>query len=236
MLWLTRCTRGAVAAVALSAFALAFFNVMALAVANGIPPDRAWLVPIIVEGTMVALALTRLEAEINGRKTHWHTAFVALFVLVAIALNVAHSGHEMSWGMFIAGLQPVSLLVAFEALMYQLRHQIADDQQAVVNPLQTRLIRAVRRVACLRRQVGQLQATINQQQTTVTDLQAQNAQLFEANKELQQLGKRWQAIGKEAQTIIMLNAGEINEQEAVEQAGLDVRTIRTWSGRLNGVN
>lgn len=235
MKYLSPLTSLAVLLVALSAFTLAFFNVMGLAIENGIEPSRAWLVPIIIEGAIVALALTRLEAEINGRKTHWQTVLIVTFVAVAIALNIAHSNGE-GWGMFIAGLQPVSLLVAFEAFMYQLRHRIARQQQTAVSPWRGR----AKALIVIARQLQQChidaQAESRQLQTSVKDLQAQNNKLFEANKNLQQLNKRWQAIGNEAQTIIRLNAGEINEQQAVDMSGLDVRTVRTWSGRLNGVS
>lgn len=228
-------TSGAVLIVAVGAFVLAFFNVEGLAIDNGVPAGRAWLVPVIVEGAMIALALTRLEAEINRQDTRLLTVLVGAAVALSIALNWAHSNMQL-WGVVIAVIQPVSLLVAFESFMYQLRHRIARKQQTAVNPLQARLIRAVRRVACLRQRTSKLQEQIKAQQTTITDLQTQSSKLFEANKQLQLLNKRWQAVGKEAQTIIMLNAGEINEAQAIDETQWDIRTVRTWSDKLNGVS
>lgn len=234
MKYLSWFTSLAVLMVAAGAFVLAFFNVEGLAVDNGIPASRAWLVPVIVEGAMIALALTRLEAELNRQDTRLLTWLVAAAVALSIALNVAHSNMRL-WGIVIAVIQPVSLLVAFESFMYQLRNRIARQQQPAANPWRERRDRAVRYVARVRQYVAELQEQNKQLQASNNNLQEQNRHLLDANKELETLRKRWQAVGNEAQTIIMYNAGEINEDQAVNQTGFDPRTVKSWAAKMNGV-
>jgi hypothetical protein len=235
MKYLSWGTSGVVLIVAAAAFILAFHNIRALAIANGVPEDLAWLVPIMVDGVMMALAFTRLEAVVNRQKTGWLVILIGAAALLSVALNWAHAGRQ-TWAIVIAVIQPILLLTAFETLMYQLGHRIAKSQQATDNPWRARARWLIDYARGQQTAVTDLQGQINGLQTAVTDLQAQNTKLFEANKQIQTLNKRWQAIGKEAQPIVMLNAGEITEQQAVDMSGLDVRTVRTWAGRINGVS
>lgn len=234
MKYLSWFTSAAVLIVAAAAFVLAFFNVEGLAIDNGVPVARAWLVPVIVEGAMLALAFTRLEAEVNRRDTRLLTWLIGAAVVLSVALNWAHSNMEL-WGIVIAVIQPVSLLVAFEAFMYQLRYRIAARQQSAVNPWRIRARKLIDYARCLQKNMSALQDEAGRLQTAVNDLQGQNTKLLESNKQLQLLNKRWQALGIEAQAIVRLNAGEINETQAVDATGWDVRTVRAWSEKLNGV-
>jgi FtsZ-binding cell division protein ZapB len=138
------------------------------------------------------------------------------------------------WGVVIAVIQPVSLLVAFESFMYQLRHRIAKSQQTAVNPWRIRAKVLIAYARCQQTAVKDLQGQNNDLQTAVKDLQTQNNKLFEANKELQTFSRRWQSIGNERQIVIRFNAGEISEQQAADMTGRDIRTIRTWSEQMNG--
>lgn len=240
MKYLSWFTSFSVLIVAIAAFWLAFWNVSGLAADNGLSPGLAKLVPIIVEGTMLALAFTRLEAEVNGRKTGYQVAGIVAFVVLAIGLNIAHS-NQTTIGMIIAGLQPVSLLVAFEAFMYQLRHRIADSQQTAVNPLQALLDAAQTSLTELQMANSHLQTSITdmqaengRMQAALNEAQATNARLFESSKQLQIANRQLQALGKDGRLIVAAIAGEITVQQAVERTGWDTRTVGAYMSRLNG--
>lgn len=233
MKYLSWFTSGAVLIVAIAAFVLAFFNVEGLAIDNGVPASRAWLVPVIVEGAMLALAFTRLEAELNRQDTRLLTLLIGAAVALSIALNWAHSNMQL-WGVVIAVIQPFSLLIAFESFMYQLRHRIARPQTAV-NPWRIRARWLIGHARHLQANVELLQTGNNDLQTAVKDLQAQNTKLFESNKQLQMLNKRWQELGENGQIIVMAAAKEITKEQATKQTGWDARTVNAYVERLNGV-
>lgn len=110
--------------VAVAAFYLAFHNVMALATeAANIPQERAWVVPVIVEGAMLALAIARLYYILNNQSTKIVNIGIGVFIIIAIVLNVGHS-HDGFWAILIAALQPVSLIVAFETALHLLQHEM----------------------------------------------------------------------------------------------------------------
>lgn len=235
MKYLSYFTSGAVLIVAIGAFVLAFFNVEGLAIENGVPANRAWLVPVIVEGAMIALALTRLEAEINRQDTRLLTWLVGAAVALSIALNWAHSNMQL-WGVVIAVIQPVSLLVAFESFMYQLRYRIASRQQAAVNPWRIRARWLITHARCLQKRAAMLQEENKNLQTAIREMQQEAASLQGIIREQQAIGKRWQKLGKDGQTIVMAAAKEISREQATERTGWDARTVNAYVDRLNGVS
>ncbi|MCP5016885.1 MAG: DUF2637 domain-containing protein [Ketobacter sp.] len=109
--------------VTISAFRLAFYNVQSLAIENGVPDQLAWLVPLIVEGSMVALAMARLVTILRQQRATLINWVMGIYIVVAIALNVGHTDLT-GWAVFIATLQPVSLIVAFETALHLLQHEM----------------------------------------------------------------------------------------------------------------
>lgn len=233
MKYLSWFTSGAVLVVAIGAFVLAFFNVEGLAIANDVPASRAWLVPVIVEGAMIALALTRLEAEINRQDTRLLTWLVGAAVALSIALNVAHSNMEL-WGIVIAVIQPVSLLIAFESFMYQLRHRIARGQQTAVNPWRIRAKWLISYARRLQRSAASLQKERDSLRQLAKDLEAKNSQLHDRLKDQQVSIKYWRGLGRDGQIIVRAIAGEITREQAIEQTGWDARTVAAYIDRMNG--
>lgn len=116
-----RTTTAAVALVALVAAAVSYAHMRDLAEQAG-EQWRAWLVPLAVDGLLVAAAMSMLVSRRRGDTPSALAWFsLVLGIAASLAANVAAAAPTVS-GRLVAAWPPVALALAFELLMQQTLH------------------------------------------------------------------------------------------------------------------
>ncbi|ACL42368.1 putative Trp operon repressor (plasmid) [Pseudarthrobacter chlorophenolicus A6] len=113
-----------VGVLALASFTLSFLGLIQAAAWAGIPEYLRWLVPIVVDSTILVYAVAASVQRARGESTTLSWMAVAFFTLVSVLANGAHvlapSGvardldSTVIFGAFLAAIMPVSLFFATE--------------------------------------------------------------------------------------------------------------------------
>jgi hypothetical protein len=115
---------GLVAVLAVASFTLSFLGLIQAAAWAGIPEQLRWLVPIVVDATILVYAVAASVQRARGESTTLSWVAVGFFTAVSVAANAAHvlapggvfapvNGTVM-FGAFLAAIMPVSLFFATE--------------------------------------------------------------------------------------------------------------------------
>jgi hypothetical protein len=100
---------------------------------------RSYLIPISIDGLIVASALTCLTRQRAGLKNSYlaWTAFGS-GALISVLANIADARRE-PWAIFLASSAPIVLAWAFEMLLMQLRaeRQVTDGVHSTSAPTET---------------------------------------------------------------------------------------------------
>lgn len=111
-------TIGAVGTVALVAAAVSYAHMRNLAAEAG-EQWRAWLLPLAVDGLLVAAAMSMLAAWLVGRRPSplaWFSLWLG--IAASLAANVAAAEPTLT-GRLVAAWPPLALALSFELLMQQ---------------------------------------------------------------------------------------------------------------------
>ena len=114
-------TIGAVGTVALVAAAVSYAHMRSLASEAG-EQWRAWLLPLAVDGLLVAAAMSMLAAWLVGRRPSslaWFSLWLG--IAASLAANVAAAEPTLT-GRLVAAWPPLALALSFELLMQQHQH------------------------------------------------------------------------------------------------------------------
>nr|WP_052477720.1 DUF2637 domain-containing protein [Kibdelosporangium sp. MJ126-NF4]CEL13511.1 SpdA protein [Kibdelosporangium sp. MJ126-NF4]CTQ99196.1 SpdA protein [Kibdelosporangium sp. MJ126-NF4] len=126
-------TVAAVSVVAAVAAVVSFMHMYELATRAG-EEWRAWLIPLAIDGLVVAASMTMVVRRRTGRKASW-LAWVSMILGIAasLAANIAAAEPTLI-GRAVAAWPPIALLLAYELLMDQLGTKHATPQP--VHPYQ----------------------------------------------------------------------------------------------------
>lgn len=114
-----RVTTVAVLAVALVAAAASYEHMRLLAATAG-EGWRAWLLPVSVDGLVVAASMSLLVRKRAGQPAGLAWSALVLGLVASLAANVA-AAEPTPVGRLVAAWPPVALLLAYELLMQQVR-------------------------------------------------------------------------------------------------------------------
>jgi hypothetical protein len=114
-----------VVALAIGAFALSFEALRDLAAKHGVAPEKAWLWPSILDGSIIVFSLAALRSQIFGRRANYEMALVFGATAASCAFNIIHAPEDMV-SRFMAVVPPFCLFLAFEVLIRQLRSDNED--------------------------------------------------------------------------------------------------------------
>lgn len=120
-LWIDRATVGAVLAVAAIAAIVSYRHMRAVALAHGEDPLNAAVIPLSVDGLIVAASMSMLRASRRGRRPP-ALAYALLVVASAasLAANVIHAEPDVT-ARVIAAWPSFALIGAYELLMRMIR-------------------------------------------------------------------------------------------------------------------
>jgi hypothetical protein len=117
-----RITAVLVGLLGIASFALSFEALRDLAVRTGaLPPQSAWLFPILVDGAAIIFSLSAFRASVVGAESdrRWHFSLVVAISLCSVGFNIAHAEKGVVPSA-IAAAPPILLFFAFESFLRQL--------------------------------------------------------------------------------------------------------------------
>jgi hypothetical protein len=123
---LNRGTTCGVIALAVAGFAMSYQALHSLAVEQGVPVTLAWMWPLVVDGFIVVASLSVVRAVADNRRARYPWSLVLTFSTISITFNVVHAAPTVV-ARFVAAIPPTALVLSFELLMRQLRHQLNSN-------------------------------------------------------------------------------------------------------------
>ncbi|WP_433224455.1 DUF2637 domain-containing protein [Microtetraspora malaysiensis] len=125
-------TTAVVAILAAVAAVISYRHIYEVATAYGEEGWTAHLVPITIDGLIIAASLTFLDAAFSGRRPGW-LSWVALTVGIALTLaaNVLHGWAFGVIGAVTAALPAITLTISFELLMGLIRKAARSTVETV---------------------------------------------------------------------------------------------------------
>lgn len=108
-------------AVALASFALSFASLRDAALWGRVPESLAFLVPVVIDASVLVYGLVALVLRARGRSSAWAWTLMFGFTVVSIGANAAHAydvGPELRTivGVVLVALAPLSVLTSTHAL------------------------------------------------------------------------------------------------------------------------
>jgi hypothetical protein len=108
-------------AVALASFALSFASLRDAALWGRVPEGLAFLVPVVIDASVLVYGLVALVLRARGRSSAWAWTLMFFFTVVSIGANAAHAydvGPELRTivGVVLVALAPLSVLTSTHAL------------------------------------------------------------------------------------------------------------------------
>lgn len=111
-----------VAVLAVASFSLSFLGLLQAAAWAGIPEGLRWLVPVVVDSTILVYAVAATVQRARGENTLLSWVAVGFFTTVSVAANASHviapggtpqaMTPAVMFGALLAGIMPVSLFFA----------------------------------------------------------------------------------------------------------------------------
>jgi flagellar biosynthesis regulator FlaF len=191
------------AAVALGAFTLSFDVLRKEAIGNGVNAQLAFLVPLIIDGGLIAVSFFIVVNSIAGRKWLAMTGYGVMlsFVVLSVILNRFHAveGSQLSIVYMVA--PPIILAITTFIFDRMIESAFNDYEQA--DKLQT----------AYRSLVESNKQTID----TLRQLEAAYTQLKESYTELASYRPLMQVINPDVMLALQARAGLISMDEFVAQ-------------------
>lgn len=250
---------GLVGAIAIIAFILSFDAIMHLAISVGVNERLAWMVPLIVDGSMTVFSVSVMRSTLAGEETWQGWLLIIAFTAVSIWFNVEHSNGSL-FGMIIAALAPIALFTTFETLMKQIRSTVQGGINALAKHWQARAVLLMGIAKHWRQRANDLTAALNDAKSQIDGLlarvdnlqdKANEAQALKAEngrmqkdidrltrelERLQNVSEAWQHMNEKAKAAAMYNAGQFGTlEDAASMAKVSPSTVSRIAGQLNGV-
>ncbi|GHH69508.1 DUF2637 domain-containing protein [Promicromonospora soli] len=108
-------------AVALASFALSFASLRDAALWGRVPEALAFLVPVVIDASVLVYGLVALVLRARGRSSVWAWTLMFFFTVVSIGANAAHAYDvpqevKVLVGVVLVALAPLSVLTSTHAL------------------------------------------------------------------------------------------------------------------------
>lgn len=193
--------------------------------------EGVWKVTAVFT-TLMAFALQWIFYSQPGESeilVWWQVILFASIVPVGLAIMAWHHQRQeqeqiTDWQKLIAEAQQRAEQMQQEA---EAEHVLADQMQ------QKAEIES-ERAAAMQAQLAEVQAEVAQMQNQLEQVQAEANRWQAQVDEMQTIGKAWQALNPEMQTLALFNAQMLTAQDAAEQLGVHVTTVRRKAKQLNG--
>ncbi|WP_129782872.1 DUF2637 domain-containing protein [Promicromonospora panici] len=123
-------------AVALASFALSFSSLRDAALWGRVPESLAFLVPVVIDASVLVYGLVALVLRARGRSSAWAWFLMFGFTVVSIGANAAHAydvgpAVKVLVGVVLVALAPLSVLTSTHALASLV---VADNRAPAAAP------------------------------------------------------------------------------------------------------
>lgn len=123
---LNRGTTSGVLGLAVAGFTMSYDALHSLALTQGVPAALAWMWPLVVDGFIVIASLSVVRAVADSRHAAYPWLLVLTFSATSVTFNIVHAAPT-AVARFVAAIPPTALVLSFELLMRQLRHQLKTN-------------------------------------------------------------------------------------------------------------
>jgi len=120
---LNRGTTSGVLGLAVAGFTMSYDALHSLALTQGVPATLAWMWPLVVDGFIIIASLSVVRAVADSRHAAYPWLLVLTFSAISVTFNIVHAAPT-AIARFVAAIPPTALVLSFELLMRQLRHQL----------------------------------------------------------------------------------------------------------------
>jgi hypothetical protein len=135
---LNRGTTGGVLGLAVAGFTMSYDALHSLALTQGVPAALAWMWPLVVDGFIVIASLSVVRAVADSRHAAYPWLLVLTFSAISVTFNIVHAAPT-AVARFVAAIPPTALVLSFELLMRQLRHQLKTNRAPSRDSLEPQL-------------------------------------------------------------------------------------------------
>ncbi len=120
-----RIAAAAVLGVALIAAMVSFIHIEHLAVTHGQTVLAAWLLPVSIDGTVLAASMVMLQAARSGIRTPWLArVMLGLAVTATLAANVAYGWPAGPWWSLLSGWPAMAFIGCAEMALGMVRRTV----------------------------------------------------------------------------------------------------------------
>jgi hypothetical protein len=125
---LNRGTTSGVLGLAVAGFTMSYDALHSLALTQGAPAALAWMWPLVVDGFIIIASLSVVRAVADSRHAAYPWLLVLTFSAISVTFNIVHAAPT-AVARFVAAIPPTALVLSFELLMRQLRHQLNTNPE-----------------------------------------------------------------------------------------------------------
>lgn len=221
--WLTALL---VLVVAAMSFALSYYSLQAVALANGVPDTLSYIWPLLIDFSLVVFSITTVSASLHKESTWKQWVLTGTYTIATIGFNTLHAYPQMlpqlATRVLVTCVPPLSLFFSFELLMSQLGSSVKRMELSTATT-----------------QLAALVDTYNQQLAQVSD--RIDTITIQANTLAQQIQKTTDdtITGRREQVSYLIHNAQVEgikltQKQLAEQLGVSLTTIRADIKALNG--
>lgn len=108
----------------LASFTLSFEALWHFARESGaLSQERAWLFPLVVDGSIMVFSISALRSSIVGDDTRWAMSLVVFSTFASVVFNIAHAPRGIMPAL-IGATPPLLLFLSFESLLRQINSSL----------------------------------------------------------------------------------------------------------------
>lgn len=119
---ISRLTNATVALIAVAAAALSYDGLHRLAIGAGVPGPLSYLLPVVIDGLVVAGSLSTVYAALAGLSARWPWTLVGVGVAASVVGNVLAARPTIT-GHVVAATPPIVLALSLETALRLQRHR-----------------------------------------------------------------------------------------------------------------
>lgn len=116
---------------ALASFTLSFEALWHFAAESGaLARERAWLFPVVVDGSIIVFSISTLRCSIVGDDTRWSMSLVVISTAASVIFNMAHAPGGFMPAL-VGATPPVLLFLSFESLLRQISGSLGGKHSSL---------------------------------------------------------------------------------------------------------
>lgn len=212
--------------VAMMSFALSYYSLQAVALANGVPITLSYIWPLLIDFSLIVFSVTTVSASLHRESTWKQWTLTGAYTIATIGFNTLHAYPEMLpilvTKVLVTCVPPLSLFFSFELLMSQLGNSVkrmelsatTTQLSALVDTYNQQLATITQRIDTAATQIN----TIEQQTHKATD-----NTITGRRDRLQQLIHNAQAEGI-----------SLTQKQLSKELGVSLTTVRDDIKAVNG--